>query len=91
MSCKGLLSGWASDFYAQMKLAREEETEKVELITLLSMSPEELDKGITALQQDIEDMNRTLKKMKAIHKDISEEAKIEEVGWFESFESNFEF
>ena len=56
-----------------------ESHEKIEQMHMLSMSEEELNKGIHGLSNDISTMSATLRKMKAIHKEISEEAGKEEV------------
>lgn len=53
--------------------------EKIELVTMLSMSEEELSKGIEKMNDDVSNMSAALKKMKAIHKDINEKAGQEEV------------
>lgn len=62
-----------------MELAKEDNAEKVELVTLHSMSDEELDQQISVLQLDIANMTETLRKMKSIHSEVNEEAKKEEV------------
>jgi len=53
--------------------------ETVELVALSSLSMAELDTNISELSQDISNMSATLKKMKNIHSEISEDAKKEEV------------
>ena len=63
-----------------MELAKEGKAEEVEIVIMLSMSEEELTKDIAVLDKDIQDMTVTLKKMKTLYNEISEEAK-KEVVW----------
>ena len=46
---------------------------------MLSLSEEEVEKEITAIDRDMKEMMTTLKKMKEIHGEVSEEAVKEEV------------
>ena len=68
-----------------------ESHEKIEQMHMLSMSEEELNKGIQGLSNDISTMSATLRKMKAIHKEISEEAGKEEVRTYSQYNNQFAY
>lgn len=65
--------------YAREAITDESAAEKVELVTMMSMSEAELDKSISGLTSEISKMTATLKKMKSIHSTVSEQAAEEEV------------
>ncbi|KAF6020846.1 hypothetical protein EB796_020834 [Bugula neritina] len=64
--------------YNKTQMMHAKNGETVELVALSSLSMAELDTNISELSQDISNMSATLKKMKNIHSEISEDAKKEE-------------
>lgn len=65
--------------FVQFTFAREGDTEKVELVSLLSMSEEELDQNIKSLKEELSSLNKTLRKMHELQSEVGDEAQKEQV------------